>query len=465
MLTNPSFDGKIVVMTWEHKHIANEQLEKSYPNERVTLRQLLKIDDYAKGHPDEKIPETWSGDNYDFFWIVDYADPRTPKPSKVTIVKQTFPRLTRACRPTAGRRPSRRWRGASSSLLSWRHALSTTAPGNSRSPLPKTCACASTLLMPLLRLVALCAFLLLAALAPARAGNTTSTIPLSLTQSDWGGGRIFVTARFGSIQGPMRLDTGASTTRMMLAPWNRDWPVLGRSASTGSSGKTISCDDVEAQNVLLPAEQGDDVGRAKLLVTRCAAGEGDLLGLNFFKGARFSLDFEKRALTFFPPAQPNAKPRPFRRLTPEQSLVGIDLRLGRAAAIGFLDTGAELSAVDRVYVATHMPLFTLVKRRVGASGASGGNFSPDLYKIKVIDLGDGLVLRDVYALVYDFGVLRAVLGRGAPVILGYNFVSRLQLGSRFFVAGRPDLERTAKVGDVRKGGPIRAARAPSISPV
>ncbi|BDV40272.1 aspartyl protease family protein [Methylocystis bryophila] len=276
------------------------------------------------------------------------------------------------------------------------------------------------------RLAALCAFLSIATLASARAENTTSTIPLTLTQSDWGGGRIFVTARFGNIQGPMRLDTGASTTRMMLAPWNKDWPVLGRSASLGSSGRAISCDDAEAQNVLLPAGQGEDVGRAKLLVTRCAAGEGDLLGLNFFKGARFSLDFEKRVLTFFPPAQANAKPKPFRKLTPEQSLVGIDLRLGKAAVIGFFDTGAELCAVDRAFVATHMPLFTLVRRKVGASGSSGGNFSPDLYKIKAIDLGDGLVLRDVYTLVYDFGTLRNALGRGTPLILGYNFVSRMQ---------------------------------------
>jgi len=91
VLANPSFAGKIVVMTWEHKHIANEKLEKSYPNERVTLRQLLKLDEYAEAHPDEKIPETWSGDNYDFFWIVDYADPKIPKPSKITIVRQNFP--------------------------------------------------------------------------------------------------------------------------------------------------------------------------------------------------------------------------------------------------------------------------------------------------------------------------------------------------------------------------------------
>jgi len=288
--------------------------------------------------------------------------------------------------------------------------------------LPKPRSFASTPSMPPFRLAAHCALLLLAALR-AEAQNAPSTIPLTLEQSNWGGGRIFVTARFGTTQGPLRLDTGASTTRVMLAPWNRDWPLLGRSASTGSSGKTIACDDVEAQNVVLPAAQGNDVGRAKLLVTRCASGEGDLLGLNFFKGTRFALDFGKRELIFFPPAQTNAKP--LRRLTPEQSLVGIDLHVGKEGAVGFLDTGAELCAVDRAYVARHMPQFRLVRRRIAAGGASGGNFLPDLYKIKSIDLGDGLILRDLYALVYDFGTLRAALGRQTPVILGYNLVSRL----------------------------------------
>jgi hypothetical protein len=225
---------------------------------------------------------------------------------------------------------------------------------------------------------------------PAKAQNAPSTIPLTLNESNWGGGRIFVTARFGKIQGPMRLDTGASTTRVMLQPWNRDWPVLGRSTSVGSSGHAISCDDVEAQNVVLPAIQGNDVGRATLLITRCASGEGDLLGLNFFKGTRVALDFGKKELTFFPPVSAGAKP--FRRLTPEQSLVGLDLRLGKEATVGFLDSGAELCAVDRAFVARHMPLFTFVRRRIGASGASGGYYA---------------------------------LGRGTSVILGYNFITRL----------------------------------------
>ena len=87
VLTNPDFNGKIVVMTWEHKHIANKKLEAAN-TDAVTLRQLLNLDAYDKHRKD--IPKTWSGTNYDCFWIVDYADPASAEPTNVTIVKQTF---------------------------------------------------------------------------------------------------------------------------------------------------------------------------------------------------------------------------------------------------------------------------------------------------------------------------------------------------------------------------------------
>jgi hypothetical protein len=90
VLTNPNFAGKIVAMTWEHKRIANEQLDAKFPSDPVTLRRLLKLDLYATHHPSEAIPGTWSGKNYDYFWIVDYADPTSSEPTKVTIIKQTF---------------------------------------------------------------------------------------------------------------------------------------------------------------------------------------------------------------------------------------------------------------------------------------------------------------------------------------------------------------------------------------
>jgi hypothetical protein len=69
-----AWDGKTVVMVWEHKHIANRNLEAKYPNENVTLRQLFNLDN-ATG---DKVPHTWSGDNYDFFWVVTQED-STPK--------------------------------------------------------------------------------------------------------------------------------------------------------------------------------------------------------------------------------------------------------------------------------------------------------------------------------------------------------------------------------------------------
>jgi hypothetical protein len=83
ILTNPALSGKTVVMVWEHKHIANEKLEAKFAGEAVTLRQLFKLD-ILPG-----VPRTWSGDTYDYFWIVDFP-PNANVPSKFSMVKQDF---------------------------------------------------------------------------------------------------------------------------------------------------------------------------------------------------------------------------------------------------------------------------------------------------------------------------------------------------------------------------------------
>lgn len=83
VLTDPSYAGKIVVMTWEHKHIANKKLEEAQSDPGVTLRQLLHLDSIAS------VPKSWSDSNYDFFWVVDYT-PGNPDPTGFRMVKQTF---------------------------------------------------------------------------------------------------------------------------------------------------------------------------------------------------------------------------------------------------------------------------------------------------------------------------------------------------------------------------------------
>ncbi len=263
-------------------------------------------------------------------------------------------------------------------------------------------------------------------LSCASAESNRSTIPLTLTQTDFGGGRIYLPVQFANVMGTMRLDTGASTTRITLASWNKDLRSVGQSVSIGASGKPTSCEDVEAKNVELKAAQGNNIARGKYEVSRCAASDGDdLLGLDFFKGSRFTLDFKRREMVCFGEVNGAGHSRPFRLLGPDQRLAGIEMRSGSAAVVGLFDTGAEISAVDQQFVEKHKNLFTLVKSKSNASEVGGKQFSSKMYKIKELDLGEGRILRGVYAIVYDFGGLREVLGPQTPFILGYNFISKL----------------------------------------
>jgi hypothetical protein len=64
VLTNPVYEGKTVIMVWEHKRIASEEHNAA----RTSLRTLLHLDQ-ATNPP----PKKWEGENYNFFWIVTYG--------------------------------------------------------------------------------------------------------------------------------------------------------------------------------------------------------------------------------------------------------------------------------------------------------------------------------------------------------------------------------------------------------
>ena len=82
-VSNPAYAGKTVIMVWEHKHIAKRKLEEDYPNEQVTLRQLLHLDGL------KDVPKSWPDENYDFFWIVEYES-GTQVPTRFRMLRQDF---------------------------------------------------------------------------------------------------------------------------------------------------------------------------------------------------------------------------------------------------------------------------------------------------------------------------------------------------------------------------------------
>ena len=218
-------------------------------------------------------------------------------------------------------------------------------------------------------------FVLVTLAFPAIGDETRSLVPLSLNEGDYGGGRIYAPVRFGNVLGMMRLDTGASSSRITFALWNKDFPVVGQTESIGASGRSMRCDDVEARSVLLKAVQGGSVGRAKYTLTRCPSSDGDdLLGLDFFRGTRFQLDLARREILFPDPKIPEVQQRQaFVLLGPDKRLVGLNALLGGVPVIGLFDSGAELSAVDLTFVRSHASLFAPVKNRLKASEAGGAH--------------------------------------------------------------------------------------------
>lgn len=84
LMDDPRYDGKTVVMVWEHHHIADRKLELKFPDQKVTLRQLLNLDKL----PD--VPDTWPSQTYDYFWIVEFGTSGSRVPTGFRMVRQDF---------------------------------------------------------------------------------------------------------------------------------------------------------------------------------------------------------------------------------------------------------------------------------------------------------------------------------------------------------------------------------------
>jgi hypothetical protein len=75
-LAKPEYNGKTVVIVWEHHHIADKQ-----DVEGDTFWSLLQLGNIAP----EPAPKKWEGVNYDYFWVIDYS---TSSPTFLPVVQK-----------------------------------------------------------------------------------------------------------------------------------------------------------------------------------------------------------------------------------------------------------------------------------------------------------------------------------------------------------------------------------------
>lgn len=246
----------------------------------------------------------------------------------------------------------------------------------------------------------------------------TWAIGVTLSESDYDSGRIYVPVRIDHFSGQIRLDTGATNSTLIKAPWNETFPTVDKSESFGADGGVSKCDIVQVNTIAVGA-----VGRRSYLVDRCEAGGDNLLGLDFFYNTVVFLDLKKPALEINPNLS-NLPKRPlkiFKKL--DTLLIGVALQLAGQNVYGILDTGADLTSVDSQFVARHPEMFEYVTE-TKAGFATGSTNKPKLYKLKNLQLG-GQTLTGSFVLVYDFGPdLREFLGGEAPILIGFNVISK-----------------------------------------
>lgn len=83
LLHDPQYDGKVVIVMWEHKRIASQKLEEKYPGQQVTFRKLLHLNKLTG------VPQTWPKHIFDYFWVVKYQG-QNPVPVSFQMVKQIY---------------------------------------------------------------------------------------------------------------------------------------------------------------------------------------------------------------------------------------------------------------------------------------------------------------------------------------------------------------------------------------
>lgn len=258
--------------------------------------------------------------------------------------------------------------------------------------------------------------------------RAAAVILLDVVYEESGGGSMYVSVRAGAFKGSMQLDTGASTSRVAVSPWNQFLPSLGQSTSVSANGSESQCSEVHPESFALVARDGTLLARKNYTLNRCeSASDSDLLGLDFFNRTLMRLNFDDQTL------EVESKPQvlveghaPIHALVPTSTalLMGIPVRIADRNGFGMVDTGSELTAVDLTFIRNNSAAFEYIGQAGKATAADGTEWYPEIYTLKKLKLGDRHELENVKVIAYDFGSFIDDLGRDVHIILGFNVLSQ-----------------------------------------
>lgn len=257
-----------------------------------------------------------------------------------------------------------------------------------------------------------------ATIRPLEQKKAANLIPLSVVVNELDSGRFYLPCSYDGRTESFYLDTGANHTVIGFNEFTARYPVIGEKRTASASGK-----EHVAGKVILGSLSIGPVTLPKFEVVRYASTEkqDNRLGINAFAGQILQFDFHRNTLLISEEFDGAALPGVLKTLP--SGLISLPVNMKRESFDAVWDTGAELSTIDIKIVERNPDNFHFIQNIDEGLDGLGNPVAFKLYSVKNLSIGSNVFSGNVLAM--DFGPLRKHFGDGTKMILGFNFLRKV----------------------------------------
>jgi hypothetical protein len=251
--------------------------------------------------------------------------------------------------------------------------------------------------------------LLLACALPLHAAS------LKLARGPHGSGRAHVMATFDGHRQLCVIDSGSVLTIVADEKF-ASYPSLGSFRFQSASGIAAAGDKIRIGSIRL-----DRRAFTNVLVARVEQGDKlrSTIGLNLLALQPFSLLFRDEASLHLGRKAIEGTPGPIKPYASGMSTIPV--RLGGANRMAVWDTGAELTAVDREFVAANPGLFAAGRAIGNVVDGNDQAVAAQLWTMKELTIGRR-VFRNVRVVAVDFATIHQGTAPDVHLVIGFNVI-------------------------------------------
>jgi hypothetical protein len=241
---------------------------------------------------------------------------------------------------------------------------------------------------------------------------------LQLARGQFGSGKAYVRCTLDAIDQLCVLDTG-SLLSIVADPENFNaYPVEGKIRFQSAAGVPL-----EGEKVRIGKVKFDRAVFSNVIFARLPPGNKvqSTIGMNLLGHNSFTVNFRDEAALHIG-RKPMRPPRDELEVYPS-GMFTIPVRLGANTGKAVWDTGAELTAVNRAYVADHPEDFTFQKTVNSAVDGTDREVQAELYSAREIVMG-GRRFQNVNVLAIDFGTIHQGTAADVHAVIGFNIIRK-----------------------------------------